>query len=63
MPGTILKKLCPQEEACFRLLMDDVLRPFVPEYKGVLDVREDDVSFCSNHRTSFFIAFLVIPDY
>ncbi|XP_011504863.1 PREDICTED: inositol-trisphosphate 3-kinase B [Ceratosolen solmsi marchali] len=40
MPGTILKKLCPQEEACFQLLMQDVLRPYVPEYKGVLDVRE-----------------------
>ncbi|KAJ8683467.1 hypothetical protein QAD02_019259, partial [Eretmocerus hayati] len=40
MPGTILKKLCPQEEACFRQLMNDVLRPYVPEYKGVLDVRE-----------------------
>ncbi|XP_015428388.1 PREDICTED: inositol-trisphosphate 3-kinase B [Dufourea novaeangliae] len=41
-PGTILKKLCPQEEACFRLLMNDVLRPFVPEFKGVLDVKEAD---------------------
>ncbi|XP_017878979.1 uncharacterized protein LOC108624297 [Ceratina calcarata] len=39
-PGTILKKLCPQEEACFRLLMNDVLRPYVPEFKGVLDVKE-----------------------
>ncbi|XP_043284976.1 uncharacterized protein [Venturia canescens] len=39
-PGTILKKLCPQEEACFKLLMRDVLRPYVPEFKGVLDVRE-----------------------
>ncbi|XP_043480829.1 inositol-trisphosphate 3-kinase B isoform X2 [Leptopilina heterotoma] len=39
-PGTILKKLCPQEEACFRLLMHDILRPYVPEFKGVLDVRE-----------------------
>jgi 1D-myo-inositol-triphosphate 3-kinase len=44
MPGTILKKLCPQEEACFRLLMHDVLRPYVPEYKGVFDVRELEVS-------------------
>ncbi|XP_015596515.1 inositol-trisphosphate 3-kinase A isoform X1 [Cephus cinctus] len=43
-PGTILKKLCPQEEACFRLLMHDVLRPYVPEFKGVLDVREIDDS-------------------
>lgn len=41
-PGTILKKLCPQEEACFRLLMNDVLRPYVPEFKGVLDVRESE---------------------
>lgn len=41
-PGTILKKLCPQEEACFRLLMRDVLRPYVPEFKGVLDVRESE---------------------
>ncbi|XP_047997941.1 inositol-trisphosphate 3-kinase A isoform X1 [Leguminivora glycinivorella] len=32
--GTILKKLCPQEEKCFQLLMKDILRPFVPEYKG-----------------------------
>ncbi|KAK0085458.1 hypothetical protein PV325_005186 [Microctonus aethiopoides] len=38
-PGTILKKLCPQEEACFRLLMHDVLRPYVPEFKGVLEIR------------------------
>ncbi|XP_034938877.1 inositol-trisphosphate 3-kinase B [Chelonus insularis] len=41
-PGTILKKLCPQEEACFRLLMHDVLRPYVPEFKGVLEVREPE---------------------
>ncbi|XP_045499913.1 inositol-trisphosphate 3-kinase B isoform X2 [Colias croceus] len=32
--GTILKKLSPQEERCFQLLMKDILRPFVPEYKG-----------------------------
>ncbi|OAD62546.1 Inositol-trisphosphate 3-kinase B [Eufriesea mexicana] len=41
-PGTILKKLCPQEEACFRLLMNDVLRPYVPEFKGVLDVKDTE---------------------
>ncbi|XP_043265218.1 uncharacterized protein LOC122404910 isoform X2 [Colletes gigas] len=41
-PGTILKKLCPQEEACFRLLMNDILRPFVPEFKGVLDMKESE---------------------
>ncbi|KOB78446.1 Inositol-trisphosphate 3-kinase B [Operophtera brumata] len=32
--GTILKKLCPQEQKCFQFLMKDILRPFVPEYKG-----------------------------
>ncbi|XP_063977231.1 inositol-trisphosphate 3-kinase B [Diachasmimorpha longicaudata] len=46
-PGTILKKLCPQEEACFRLLMQDILRPYVPEFKGVLEVRE-----CEEERST-----------
>ncbi|EEB19911.1 Inositol-trisphosphate 3-kinase A, putative [Pediculus humanus corporis] len=32
--GTILKKLCPKEEKCYKILMKDVLRPYVPEYKG-----------------------------
>uniref|UniRef100_U5EQ64 Kinase n=1 Tax=Corethrella appendiculata TaxID=1370023 RepID=U5EQ64_9DIPT len=32
--GTVLKKLCPKEEMCFKVLMKDVLRPYVPEYKG-----------------------------
>uniref|UniRef100_W8BUA7 Kinase n=2 Tax=Ceratitis capitata TaxID=7213 RepID=W8BUA7_CERCA len=32
--GTVLKKLCPKEEDCFRVLMKDVLRPYVPEYRG-----------------------------
>ncbi|XP_076290777.1 inositol 1,4,5-triphosphate kinase 2 isoform X5 [Lasioglossum baleicum] len=41
-PGTILKKLCPQEEACFRLLMNDVLKPYVPDFQGVLDMKETE---------------------
>ncbi|XP_076648698.1 inositol 1,4,5-triphosphate kinase 2 isoform X1 [Halictus rubicundus] len=41
-PGTILKKLCPQEEACFRLLMNDVLKPYVPNFEGVLDMKETE---------------------
>ncbi|XP_055908779.1 inositol-trisphosphate 3-kinase A isoform X2 [Eupeodes corollae] len=32
--GTVLKKLCPKEEDCFQVLMRDVLRPYVPEYRG-----------------------------
>lgn len=38
--GTVLKKLCPKEEKCFKILMKDVLRPYVPEYKG--HVNSDD---------------------
>ncbi|XP_055295443.1 inositol-trisphosphate 3-kinase B-like isoform X2 [Sitodiplosis mosellana] len=38
--GTVLKKLCPKEELCFHFLMKDVLRPYVPEYKG--QVTSDD---------------------
>ncbi|XP_012169355.2 uncharacterized protein LOC100649462 [Bombus terrestris] len=48
-PGTILKKLCPQEEACFRLLMNDVLRPYVPEFKGVLDVNDTEEGNVEEH--------------
>ncbi|KAF7269124.1 hypothetical protein GWI33_017814, partial [Rhynchophorus ferrugineus] len=38
--GTILKKRCVKEEKCFQVLMKDVLRPYVPEYKGL--VASDD---------------------
>ncbi|XP_055549280.1 inositol-trisphosphate 3-kinase A-like isoform X2 [Wyeomyia smithii] len=38
--GTVLKKLCPKEEKCFKVLMKDVIRPYVPEYKG--QVNSDD---------------------
>lgn len=41
--GTILKKLCPQEERCFQLLMKDVLRPFVPEYKGQVTCEDGEL--------------------
>lgn len=37
--GTILKKLCPKELKCLQRLMTDILRPYVPEYKG--DVEND----------------------
>ncbi|XP_026752724.1 inositol-trisphosphate 3-kinase A isoform X2 [Galleria mellonella] len=41
--GTILKKLCPQEETCFKLLMKDILRPFVPEYKGQVKCEDGEL--------------------
>lgn len=40
--GTILKKLCPKEELCFQALMRDVLRPYVPEYKGHFTSEDDE---------------------
>ncbi|KAI4489951.1 hypothetical protein M0804_004133 [Polistes exclamans] len=46
--GTILKKFSSQEEACFRLLMHDILRPYVPEFKGVLNIRESKEENCEN---------------
>ncbi|OWR41207.1 hypothetical protein KGM_208514 [Danaus plexippus plexippus] len=41
--GTILKKLSPQEERCFKLLMKDVLRPFVPGYKGQVTCEDGEL--------------------
>ncbi|XP_060804068.1 inositol-trisphosphate 3-kinase A isoform X1 [Amyelois transitella] len=41
--GTILKKLCQQEEKCFKLLMKDILRPFVPEYKGQVTCEDGEM--------------------
>lgn len=40
--GTVLKKLSAKEEVCFRELMKDVLRPYVPEFKGVVEGEESD---------------------
>lgn len=35
--GTILKKLCPAEQRALEGLMKDVLRPYVPEYMGLVE--------------------------
>ena len=48
--GTILKKLCPKEELCFQVLMKDVLRPYVPEYKGHVTCEDGD---CILSNTEF----------
>lgn len=34
-PGTILKKFCAKEKEAFELLMNDELKPFVPQYYGI----------------------------
>lgn len=36
-PGTVLKKYCTNEEHCFKFLMKDLMRPYVPEFKGIVD--------------------------
>ncbi|XP_017781542.1 PREDICTED: uncharacterized protein LOC108566252 isoform X2 [Nicrophorus vespilloides] len=43
--GTILKKLCEKEEKCFKVLMQDVLRPYVPEYKGLVTSDDGECSY------------------
>ncbi|KAF5271179.1 hypothetical protein FQR65_LT05323 [Abscondita terminalis] len=43
--GTILKKLSVKEEKCFKMLMNDVLRPYVPEYKGQITSDDGECSY------------------
>ena len=54
--GTILKKLCPKEELCFQVLMKDVLRPYVPEYKGHVTCEEGDciLAITAKQTTLFY---------
>ncbi|XP_013772779.1 inositol-trisphosphate 3-kinase A-like [Limulus polyphemus] len=41
--GSILKKLCGKEEACLKKLMNDSLKPFVPEFKGRVVTDEGEI--------------------
>ena len=44
--GTVLKKLCPQEEECYnRFAAGDALQPYVPEYQGTLLLDDDESTF------------------
>lgn len=38
--GHILKKFSPIENACLVALMEDVLRPYVPTYHGIVETEE-----------------------
>ena len=42
--GTIMKKLCPQEEACYQKLVGDSLADHVPKFQGVLTSGDDEES-------------------
>ena len=50
--GAILKKASKAEILCLRKLMDDVLRPYIPEYKG--EVKEDGERIFSLVSVSHF---------
>ena len=46
--GTILKKFCPTEQRALEALMKDTLRPYVPEYMGLVS------NFRIFNRLNFF---------
>ena len=43
--GTVLKKLCPQEENCYKQFHNDSLSSYVPEYHGTLVLEKDESEF------------------
>ena len=43
--GTVLKKLCPQEENCYTQFSSDSLKEYVPEFQGTL-VLDNEESKC-----------------
>ena len=43
--GTVLKKLCAQEEHCykqFNLVNEDPIKDFVPAYQGIITLEDDE---------------------
>lgn len=40
--GTVLKKLCPQEEHCYNQFSQDSIAPYVPEYQGTICLDNDE---------------------
>ena len=53
--GTVLKKLTPKEEVCFKELMKDVLRPCVPEFKGIVDGDDSECKFLKKALKSIIL--------
>lgn len=60
-PGTVLKKLCPKEEECFQVLMQDVLRPYVPVYKGQVTSEEGEREFYRVYPLAYTLPSLSFP--
>ena len=46
--GTVLKKLCPQEESCYVQFANDSLQPYVPEFQGTLVLDNEESKSLSN---------------
>ena len=53
--GTILKKLCPKELRCLKSLMTDVLRTYIPEYRGDV-VKGDDSILCVRNKKPILLS-------
>lgn len=51
--GKLLKKYCECEQLCLQALMDDVLRPFVPGYYGVVQRNEQDYNLMDDLLADF----------
>lgn len=59
--GTVLKKLCPKEELCFRELMQDVMRPYVPEYRGQFTSEDGECEYnYFDKLLEYFIDFMCL---
>lgn len=43
--GTVLKKLCPQEENCYTQFSSDSLKEYVPEFQGTLVLDNDESKY------------------
>lgn len=61
-PGIVLKKLTPKEETCFSELMKDVMRPYVPEFKGVVNGEdEEECKHCAMAENIFEFIYIICP--
>ncbi|XP_052439051.1 inositol-trisphosphate 3-kinase A isoform X1 [Carassius gibelio] len=51
--GKLLKKYCECEQQCLEKLMNDILRPFVPGYYGIVQQNDQDYNLMDDLLTDF----------
>ncbi|XP_076024821.1 inositol-trisphosphate 3-kinase C [Genypterus blacodes] len=51
--GMLLKRFCEGEQQCYQKLMEDILRPYVPAYHGVVQRDDQDYNMMDNLLTHF----------